>query len=175
MFKPLKQLYNFIRKNEERQEQEDARFGKIFFGYVMIPIILGFCLLASNAFTQSTWTQKTASVVSTRIEDPPQKTGLYTLLVTYSYEVAGKTFRGSGPVTHNSKRATLEHKQEDEFPTGTNIQIACNPADMSESSLARGASGMPYFFLVAAALMTFVSYKLIRTKPLPSSLPSENY
>jgi len=175
MFQSLKQLYRFIVKSEERREQEKARFGKIFLGYVMIPMIIGFCLLSSNAFMQSSWPQTTGSVVTTRIEDPPGKSGFYALIVTYSYEAAGKKFRGSGPITHDSKRAPLEHRQEDEFPTGANIQIVYNPGDPSESSLARGASAMPYLFLVIAALMTFASYKLIRTKPLPSSVPSEDY
>jgi len=176
MFQSLKRFYSFIRKSEERREQEETRFGKIFLGYMMIPVIIGFCLLASNAFRQASWTQTTGSVVTTRIEDPPAgKRGFYALVLTYSYEATGKSFRGSGPLTHENERSALEHKQEDEFPAGANIQIAYNPADPSESCLARGASTMPYFFLVIAALLTFASYKLIRTKTIPSSVPSEDY
>lgn len=176
MFQSIKRLYGYIRKSEEKREREKTRFGKIFLGYVMIPLIIGFCLLSFNAFNQASWTQTTGTVEKTRIEDPPEgKGGLYSLILTYTYEATGKSFRGAGPLVHDNKRAALEHKQEDEFPRGTNIQIAYNPACPSESCLARGASGMPYFFLVIAAFLSFASYKLIRTKPIPPSVPSENY
>ncbi|MDZ4838227.1 MAG: DUF3592 domain-containing protein [Candidatus Melainabacteria bacterium] len=176
MFQPLKQIYNLIVKSEKRREQKRDRLGKIFLGYMMIPVVIGTCLLSFNAFGQTSWTHATGSVLKTRIEDPPEgKSGLYSLILTYGYEAAGKSFRGSAPLTHDRKRVALEHKQEDEFPVGANIQIAYNPADPSESCLTRGSAIMPYFFLVLAALLTFASYKLIRTKPIPSSVPSEDY
>ncbi len=176
MFQSLKQIYNFILKSEVRREQKRDRLSKIFLGYMMIPAVIGLCLLSTNAFSQTSWTHTTGSVLKTRIEDPPAgKSGFYALILTYGYEAAGKSFRGSAPLTRDSKRVALEHKQEDEFPVGANIQIAYNPADPSESCLTRGSSGMPYFFLVLAAVLTFASYKLIRTKPTPSSVPSDDY
>lgn len=176
MIQSLKKFYNFIRKSEEKREQEKARFGKIFLGYTMIPLIIGFCLLANNAFKQSSWTQITASIVKSRIEEPPSsKRGFYALVITYSYKVAEKTFLGDGPIAHDSERASLEHKQEDMYTSGSNIQVVYNPSNPSESSLASRATTMPYLFLIIALLMTFISYKLIRTKPLPSPVPSENY
>jgi hypothetical protein len=176
MFNSLKQFVGFVRKSEERRLQEKNRLGKIIFGFVLIPVIIGFCVLASNAFAQSSWTKTMASVVKTRIEAPPPgKSGFYALVLTYSYEAAGKTFRGSGPVVHDSKVTTLEHKQLDEFPEGTNIQVSYNPSDPSQSCLARGANGMPFFFLLFAGLLSFLSYKLIRTKPLKGTIPSDDY
>jgi hypothetical protein len=172
MFQSLKNLYVFIRNSEERRTQEKARLGRVFLGYVMIPVIIGFSLLAMNAYRQSSWPRTTAAVVNTRIEAPPQgKGGFYCLLVTYTYSTGGKSFRGSGPIVNDSDPEALKHRQEDEFPRGANIQIAYNPDDPSESSLTRGAAQMPVLFFVLAIFMSFMSYNFIRTKPLTPSKP----
>lgn len=175
MLKALDKLISRVRAFEDKQRREEIRFGKIFMGYVLIPVSLGFCVLAFNAWEQSTWLQTTGVVKKTRIEEPIHKNGYFSLLLTYSYRIDEKDFIGNGPIAHDLKSENLKGRMESDYPIGSNIQISYNPKAISESCLAQNAKGIPVFFLIIAFFLSFLSYKLIKSPVVENQVATENY
>ncbi len=142
--------------------------GLLFFGFG--------CYFIFETLASTNWDQVEGEIISTRIStgfgnvnDPIHRYKIYSVEVTYEYEVAGKLFQnnkysmGSGSTVKgrfNEKSEARKWLKNSDFSTGKKVKVYVKPNRPSETVLSTGINIGTIGPILMGLLFLFAAYGL---------------